>query len=208
MGYTLIRKRVMQVTKRISALKKIFLVFVSASALVVCHTNACAMPLYRDLTRLHVVANSNSVADQQLKLKVRDAVLEKVQKITAETTDADSAYRRICDKISEIENTAQRAVYDAGYEYNVTATVRPAENFPRRTYDTFALPAGNYRTLRVEIGEGEGQNWWCVVFPPLCTSGAIEEKSGLSDSTLRLITEEGTEYELRFFLLDLLASLR
>ncbi len=195
-------------TTRILALKKIGLVFVSVATLVVCHTNACAMPLYRDLTRLHVVANSDSDEDQQLKLKVRDDILETVAILTADTSDSDDAYRRICEKITEIEKTAQKRVLEEGYNYKVTATACESYPFSRRTYDTFALPAGNYRTLRIEIGEGMGQNWWCVVFPPLCTSASITEKSGLSDSTIRLITEEGTEYQLRFFLLDLLASLR
>ncbi len=192
------------------ALRKIGLIFLCASTICVYTLAVEVQPLYTSLTRLHVVANSDTAFDQELKLKVRDAVVEEVARMTCNTKDSDEAYNLLKDNLPHIERVAQEIVFSEGFDYTVTGTICQSYPFPRRTYDTFTLPAGNYRTLRIEIGEARGQNWWCVVFPPLCTSASIKSKeisSALTENQIRIITDEGITYELRFWLLDFLAGI-
>lgn len=138
--------------------------------------------------RLHVIAASDSDADQQLKLLVRDAVLEVAN---GETPD-----------LAAIERAARGVIEREGYSYPVNVELG-REDYPTRNYDTFALPAGNYNSLRVIIGGGEGKNWWCVLFPPLCVSTAEEfeetaRSAGLSDEEIALISkEDGAEVRFR-----------
>ena len=132
----------------------------------------CGFPLQvqsklaEKLTRLHVLANSDSEEDQALKLKVRDAVLKA------------SAGERILDAalLDQLERAAQAEVFRNGYAYPVTVT-RENCYFDTRVYETFSLPAGYYDAVRVVIGEGVGKNWWCVIYPTLCsaTGGEYED---------------------------------
>lgn len=167
--------------------------------------------LSNNLLRLHVIANSDDAADQQLKLKVRDSVLEVADVLLQGKNDSKSAAAALKLSISALEEAAENTVRSEGYDYSVRAEV-VEDYFPTKEYDGFALPAGVYNALRITIGNGGGQNWWCVVFPPLCTSAATDFKSvaksaGLSDKDIMLITEESGGYELRFQLLEFFASL-
>ena len=153
------------------------------------------------LTRLHVLANSDEPADQQLKLQVRDAVLA----VAAEETHMTE------DLLQRMQIAAQQTVVQAGYDYDV-AVSRERYFFDTRRYDTFALPAGEYDSVRVIIGEGAGKNWWCVVAPPLCAGvceAEMEEiaaSAGLSEKEISFICEENG-YILRFQLVDLWGKL-
>jgi len=158
------------------------------------------------LVRFHVIANSDSQDDQALKLSVRDSVLELTDSLLQDKSDVQSAAAALEKSLPAIKEAAQDAVYAQGYDYPVDVTVTQAY-FPTRDYDTFCLPAGTYNTLRVTIGEGEGQNWWCVVFPPLCFSAAQDfdraaEAASLSEDEIKLITEDGTSYQIKFQLVE------
>jgi len=194
----------------VRALEKAVLLLLCSAMLVVCHTQAAAAPLYTALTRLHVIANSDSAADQALKLCVRDRVLAAAEPLTADAADAEAARTVLAAHLPAIQSAAQETVYANGYAYPVTVTLEAQCRFGRRDYDTFSLPAGDYHALRVKIGHGAGQNWWCVLFPPLCTAAATElpAASGLTKSQWTLISRDGTTYELRFWILDWLSKLR
>lgn len=159
------------------------------------------------LIRLHVVAASDSAADQATKLEVRDGVLALLGPSLDGAADAHEASAIIEEMIPQISETAMRI----SGEEQVSVTL-DAESYPTRQYDGFALPAGTYESLRVTLGGGEGHNWWCVVFPPLCLDAAQvsagEAVGGLTEDDLRLITETDGGFELRFRLLELWGELR
>ena len=129
--------------------------------------------LAQKMIRLHVIANSDSDADQALKLEVRDKVLDFTTTVLQRSADMEDAQVRLRKELTRIETIAQREIAAQGYDYPVTAQLASAE-FPLKEYDGFSLPAGEYMALRLVIGEGAGQNWWCVVYPPLCTAAATD----------------------------------
>ena len=167
--------------------------------------------LNEELVRLHVVAASDSEADQSLKLRVRDAVLCSLEDAMTEIADPEQAKAYLAENLTRLESVANQVLQDAGCED--TAVVSLAlETFDTRVYDTFTLPAGVYDTLRITIGDGEGHNWWCVVFPSLCLPATAEgfedvaAGAGFDEAlTCALAQEDG--YELRFYLLDVLGRL-
>lgn len=168
--------------------------------------------LAQKMIRLHIIANSDIDADQTLKLQVRDKVLDYTTRVLQRSKDMPDAESELRRALGQIETIARREIVHRGYDYPVEVQLASAE-FPLKTYDGFSLPAGEYMALRLVIGEGEGYNWWCVVFPPLCTNSAADlpetaEAAGLTDDDLRLITEEDTGYELRFRSLELWERLR
>ncbi len=154
---------------------------------------------YPGIMRFHVVANSDSTEDQDLKLQVRDYVLSKVQEeITQQMTSShsDSASREplaqqkfireyIEDNLPRIESWAKEAVISQGFDYDVTASTG-IRHIPAKYYDELFFPEGNYEALTLSIGEGKGQNWWCVVFPPLCM---VDSENSVYNEELG-ITEE------------------
>lgn len=163
------------------------------------------------LVRLHVVANSNTQEDQQIKLHVRDAVLNYLEANMSGVTDAQSAMDYLGSHLNELEKTANETLSSFGISDSASVTLTK-EKFGVRQYDTFTLPSGVYESLRVEIGEAAGENWWCVVFPALCTGASTEEfkdtaaTSGFNDSLTNTLAED-SGYEIRFFLLDCLGKL-
>ena len=168
--------------------------------------------LAQKMIRLHVIANSDSDADQALKLEVRDRVLDFTTTVLQRSADMEDAQVRLREELTRIEDIAQREIAAQGYDYPVTAQLASTE-FPLKEYDGFSLPAGEYMALRLVIGEGEGQNWWCVVYPPLCTAAATDMpetaiRAGLSGDDVSLITEEDAGYVLKFRSLELWEQLR
>lgn len=151
--------------------------------------------LAEQVVRLHVVANSDSEADQSLKLKVRDAVLAEATPYLA-GLDRQEALTALESQLPKLADKAARTVGEEGYDYPVTVSLRE-ERFPTKRYEDFALPAGEYTALRVQIGDGGGRNWWCVVFPPLCM-GSVEETAELDDRDRALITGEIEGYVVKF----------
>lgn len=154
------------------------------------------------VVRLHVLANSDKEEDQALKLLVRDRVLARATELLTRARDRTEAESLLRAELPELEALAERELRLSGCDYPVTAELTDTE-FPTREYDGFTLPAGEYLALRVVIGEGAGRNWWCVVFPPLCTAASADVPAaalaaGLTEDQVGLITEEDRGYVLKF----------
>lgn len=170
-------------------------------------SSASASALAGQVLRLHVVANSDSQQDQALKLQVRDAVLAQASPLLEGVTSQAQAEEVLTPHLEELGQTARAVLDRAGCQDAVTVCL---ENqwFPTKVYDGFSLPAGTYRALRIVIGAGRGQNWWCVVFPPLCLASVTEEVSstaaqaGLSENQVSLITGQDGGYVLKFKLIE------
>ena len=162
--------------------------------------------LDRELIRLHVVANSDSEHDQDIKLQVRDAIVASLYEGMADIGDVEAAKDYVRENLSKIESIANETLEAAGVDSRAVVTLCK-EAFDIRKYDTFTLPAGVYESLRVVIGEGQGKNWWCVAFPTLCMSATSEEFeeaaqiAGMDENLSETLTGG---YRLRFFLLDAL----
>ena len=137
------------------------------------------------LFRLHILANSDSEEDQRLKYELRDYLLTDMEEIFADCASAAEAKEAARKNLVLITEKSQQFVYDKGYDYTVTASVENVY-FTTRQYGGFTAPAGNYDALRILIGEGEGHNWWCVMFPPLCLGAVEEYESSNSDEELFL----------------------
>lgn len=167
-------------------------------------TQADAGALAARLVRLHVVAVSDSEVEQGVKLRVRDAVLEYLEPRLIEAADAASALEIIRAELPGIKNAALAA--SSGREVTVTLGM---ERYPTRHYEGFSLPTGEYESLRVVLGAGEGHNWWCVVFPPLCMSAAEtrEAVSGMTGSLPILTDDSDVQIQFRFRLVELWAEL-
>ena len=168
--------------------------------------------LAEKVVRLHVLANSDSEEDQALKLRVRDRVLQRATELLEASEDRAQAEGLLRGDLLELERIAAEEIAAAGYDYAVTAELTNTD-FPTKEYDGFALPAGNYLALRIVIGEGKGQNWWCVVFPPLCTAAAADVPAsalaaGFSEEDVGLITEENEGYVLKFKAVEWWEALR
>lgn len=134
------------------------------------------------LLRLHVIANSDSVQDQQVKLLVRDRVLAITEPLLAEAGDQDEVRRILSAHLQQITDAAQQVLTDQGMPYQLSAQMA-TEYYPTRAYDTFSLPAGQYTGLKIRLGAASGHNWWCVVFPPLCTDAAQAPQDKLCEQT-------------------------
>ena len=166
--------------------------------------------IYDSMIRLHVLANSDTDADQALKLKVRDAVLEYVKDIEAK--DIDEAYIKTEKSISDLECVAEDVIKGEGYDYSVRVELGE-EKYPEREYDGFYLPEGTYTSLRVLIGKAEGQNWWCVLYPPLCTATASEREevfiaTGFTEGQYKTITDsENKTYRVKFKIVEIIREL-
>jgi len=140
--------------------------------------------------RLHIIANSDSEEDQQLKLQVKDRILKYAAKLYCECNSVSDAVKVSKEHIKDIKSTAQSVLAFYGYDYNVSAYT-DKEFFSTRVYDGFALPAGNYNTLKIVIGEGKGKNWWCVMYPSVCISGCTDDfDKALSQGEKEIITDK------------------
>ncbi len=163
--------------------------------------------------RLHVIANSDSPEDQALKLAVRDEVLRDAETCCPEGATLEEARTALAGRLSALAEAGRAVAAAEGYDYPVTARLEECW-FPTREYDGFALPAGNYTALRVVIGEGQGRNWWCVAFPPLCLGAAsetVEEAAAAGYFTpdqAALVTGENEGYVLKFKGMELLGRLQ
>lgn len=191
-------------------MKTIFTVLISA---VVFFTLQNIIPteeeyeIYESTVRLHVLANSDSEGDQALKLKVRDAILETMQ--GWEPSSKEDALEKIEKNQASLCSIAETVIKNEGYDYEVEIKVGK-ELYPTRYYEDFALPSGEYTSVRVVIGKGQGQNWWCVLYPPLCTNSAVKYDEdaclevGLTKNQYDLITSnESGKYKVKFRLLEL-----
>ncbi len=184
-------------------------IVVSAIVALLCTLVIAVIPteaegeIYSDTVRLDVIANSDSEGDQSLKLAVRDRILAEFSGALSSCGSAEEAEAALRSRLSDIQKCAGEVIREHGYEYPVAVTLSE-EKYGRRDYGDFSLPAGRYMSLRIMIGEATGKNWWCVMFPPLCTTLAEGEATdGYTDEEVRLI---GGKYRIKFKLLELAAE--
>lgn len=192
--------------KKILTLAITFIVLTITLALLPVHGEA---EIYDNVIRLHVLANSDSEEDQTLKLKIRDALLTEVADMTCECKTIEQAQRAVEENMEKLLSVAAECVGENGYNYPVSIELG-RESYPTRNYESFCFPSGDYISLRVKIGEAEGKNWWCVLFPPLCVSAASELRTedalvnvGFTGEQYRIITDShNTTYNVRFKILE------
>ncbi len=163
--------------------------------------------------RLHIVANSDSPRDQAMKLAVRDRVLAKAESLYSSDANREQALSILSGHLAELAQEGREVVEAWGSDAPVTAKVERCW-FPTKQYGDFALPAGEYTALRIVIGEGEGENWWCVAFPPLCLGAASEtveqaaQAGNFTPAQAALMTEDSGGYVLKFKSMELLGQLK
>lgn len=174
--------------------------------------------IYSDVLRLHVIANSDTEADQALKLRVRDGILAQLSTLLADCPDFAAAEARLGDEsvLRALRESAEKILQKEGARYPVTVTLRQ-ETYPRKRYEALCFPSGRYTSLRVQIGQAEGQNWWCVLFPQLClnaASGSVEEneeefiEAGFTPEQYKIVTEsDEPRYEVKFKILELIEKI-
>jgi stage II sporulation protein R len=160
--------------------------------------------------RLHIIANSDTAADQALKLRVRDKILEVYGARLGAAADRAAAEAQAKLLLPQMEKTARDEVAAQGYAYSVNAQLKRMY-FTTRVYGDVTLPAGDYDAVRITIGKAQGHNWWCVLFPPLCvpaSAGSAKLESVLTPEETQAVTGGGQKYVIRFRLLELFESLR
>lgn len=183
----------------------LFLIF-SFIFIVVTPTLVMSDDISNKVLRLHILANSNEKYDQDLKLKVRDNVLDASNDIFRYCNTLDEAIQIASDNIDLLEKVAQDTVNDYGYEYNVRVRVMK-EFYNVRDYDDFSLPAGLYNSIKIEIGDGLGKNWWCVMFPSVCLSGCTDDfKDVLTDEELNAI--KSNKYIAKFKAMEIIEKIK
>lgn len=162
-----------------------------------------------DVLRLHVIANSDTSVDQNLKLRLRDYILQEGKDIFNGSVNVENAVEKIEPVLPELEKSAKAFVNRAGFDYDVKISLSN-EYFTTRTYEAVTLPAGKYLALRVVIGSGEGHNWWCVMFPPMCVPAADKKdeiENVFSEKEIKLV-ESKPKYEPRFKVVEIYEQLK
>ena len=173
---------------------------------------ASAGTVKEDVVRLHILANSNSEIDQEVKLKVRDALLETNASILSDSVTKENAKEHFESSKDILLKTAKKTLKENGFNYNVKITLQE-EYFNTRTYGNLTFPAGQYTALKVVLGNGEGKNWWCVMFPPLCvpTADGLETNETTADYLTKSgekIVNGGEKYIVKFKFLEIYEELR
>ena len=163
--------------------------------------------LQKDIFRLHILANSDSEADQQLKLKVRDGILDCTSELFENCSNREEAMQTAEKNLDRIKEKCQSVISENGFDYQVDAYVTNM-NFDTRIYENFTLPAVKYDALRIVIGNGKGHNWWCMVYPSLCLPSAQKNKpeSSLDSSEIALISNS-EQYEIKFRLVEIFENI-
>lgn len=151
--------------------------------------------------RLHILANSDTKEDQELKLMLRDKLLDNSEELLGYPASKSDAIYVAENKLDEINSFCNNTLKNLGSDYTAQCEITNMY-FNTRTYDDNTMPAGFYDALRITIGEGEGQNWWCVLFPPICLSGAVEEQDVFSDEDEEILNNSD-EYEFQFKVVEL-----
>lgn len=196
--------------KRFFVVLILFSIFIFISA--ISYVDAVSEDIEKSVFRLHVIANSDSKEDQNLKYIVRDGILDYINKLSANCSSKEEVILLANENKEELYNIAKKIIEENGYNYDVNISIGNFE-FPTKTYGDISFPAGNYDALRVEIGEAKGQNWWCVMFPPLCfvdvTSGIVPDESkqtikdNLSNEEYDLISDSNSpDIKFKFSLIE------
>lgn len=156
------------------------LVFIYIALLSFNYSKAISSNLSDSVFRLHIIANSDSSADQELKLKVRDKIIEYMNTLTSNSSDKKDVISIVNNHLDSFKEIALNTIKENGYNYDVNIKIGNF-HFPTKSYGDISFPAGNYDALKIEIGDAIGQNWWCVLFPPLCfvnsSTGVVPDDS-------------------------------
>lgn len=197
--------------------------FIAAFALALCMTvvitsysDSVQADLQSNLIRLHIIADSDSEADQNVKIKVRDAVLKEVgNRLSSE--NEDECKKEIINNLDEIEEIADRVLAENGFTYRARAMYGKF-SFPEKTYKSMTLPAGDYYGVRIVLGSGEGHNWWCVMYPPLCFQDGEEVtlsresekilRENLDADTYDIITKKNNEVVVKFKVVEIVQEIK
>ena len=201
---------------RIFVILTLLSIFILISA--ISYVDAVSNNIADSVFRLHVIANSDSEEDQKLKLKVRDELLSYMNIISKDSTNKQEAMKIANEHKKEFKQIAEKVIKENGYDYTVNVQVGKAD-FPTKYYGDITLPAGTYDALKVKIGEAKGQNWWCVMFPPLCfvdvSTGIVpdnskqELKQSLDDEEYDLISKtDDNEISFKFKIVELFQNWR
>ena len=189
-------------------LKSLLCSFVISSRISMTGFCSVCENLQNDVFRLHIIANSDSEQDQSLKLKIRDGILEYTSKLFAECKDRDEAIIAAKENLEDIKRFSQDMVYTYGYGYKVDAYITEMD-FDTRIYEDFTMPAGKYQALRIVIGNGNGHNWWCMLYPALCIPSAQQNKPELSlDENEIDVISNSDKYEVKFRLVEIFEAIR
>lgn len=200
-------------------IKRFFIIFLLLTLyLFFCafsYTNAVCTSISDSVFRLHVIANSDSVEDQNLKYIVRDSIIDYINEITKNAGSKDEVIAIAQTHIDEITAIAQQTIFNEGFSYPVKINIGNYA-FPTKKYGDITLPPGYYDALKIEIGEAKGQNWWCVMFPPLCfvdvTSGIVPDDSkeimedSMSEDEFELISENTRGVKFKFKIVEVLQN--
>lgn len=202
-----------------SKIKRIIIIFILLIFYIIfcaiSYTNAVCTNISDSVFRLHVIANSNSSEDQNLKYIVRDNVIDYINNISKNATSKLEIMEIVKQHIDEINLIALQTIKDNGYNYTVNTNIGNFV-FPSKQYGDITLPPGYYDALKIEIGEAKGENWWCVMFPPLCfvdvTSGIVPEeskeimKNSMEEEEFQLISEAKNDIKLKFKIVEVLQN--
>ncbi|HIS26659.1 MAG TPA: stage II sporulation protein R [Candidatus Pullilachnospira intestinigallinarum] len=188
------RRKVRQIRWALPLLAGIFGAFLAGAG-----PSAEEQALQREISgqvlRLHVVANSDSRQDQEQKLKVRDGILKMLNPVLSNAGSAAESRRRVEEHLGQVEEAARQVLREEDSSLPVEARLS-REWFPERTYGEYTLPEGEYQALRVEIGQGEGHNWWCILYPGLCFTGAVRPVEEDGRAFQGVLTEEACDFIL------------
>lgn len=200
--------------KRFIILITLLLIYVLISTIN--YVQAATSNIANEVFRLHVIANSNSKEDQDLKYKVRDDVLEYVEKISENANSKEDIINIVNENLENIKQIAEKTVKNEGFNYEVNMNIGNF-SFPTKEYGDISLPSGFYDALKIEIGNASGQNWWCVMFPPLCfvdiTTGVVPEDSketlqeNLDTEEYALISEDNGIMKFKFKIIEMFENI-
>ncbi|MEG2003973.1 MAG: stage II sporulation protein R [Clostridia bacterium] len=157
--------------------------------------------IYDNIIRLHVIANSDSESDQKIKLAVRDAILKKSPQIF-ENIDIDTAKKTVIKNEALLKKTAEAVLKEYNFDYNASVALS-IEDYPTREYEGLTLPCGKYYSLQVVLGEGNGKNWWCVLFPPLCMGASTKINTIKRSGNISVFTKPKPVFRFKFKILEL-----
>lgn len=205
----------MRLFKRFLLLIVLFLFYTFICAFS--YASSVSSDIADNVFRLHIVANSDTDEDQNLKLIVRDNILNYMKEIASSVSSKEEAVEIITSHLDDFYNIAIDTIRNAGYDYDVNLSVGQFD-FPTKEYGDISLPAGIYDALRIEIGEAQGHNWWCVMFPTLCfvdvSSGSLDEGSkgvledNLSDEEFSLISDDSADVKFKFKVVEFFENIK
>ena len=188
---------------------KISILFGRVCAILLGMTNFTALceDLRQNVLRLHIVANSNSQKDQDLKLKIRDEILKETGNLFLNTDNLYEAEKTAEDSLEIFEDIANRVIKEEGFDYKATVSLGD-QFFETRHYETFSLPAGTYRSLIIKLGKAEGKNWWCVIFPSICVpTSSSDLRQSVSQNSAQ-IAEHSGNYIVRFKIVEIYEKIK